>query len=147
MPIDTRDTIAENVRAAGYRLTRPRLAVITVFAEAQGLLRPEHVHALALSHCPSLGLVTVYRTLSLLESLGHLTRVHFDDGCHAFARTDLAHGHHLVCRMCHQVVEFPALEGMQEMLAPLAHKTGFFIEEHMLELFGICPQCRGRETG
>ena len=141
MTKETRDQITYSLRAAGFRLTRPRQAVINVFAEAQGMHRPEQVHALARRECPSLGLVTVYRTLALLEELGHLTRVHFEDGCSAFARTDLAHGHHLVCRICHQVVEFPGDESVMEMLALIASEMGFLIEDHMLELFGVCPEC------
>jgi Fur family ferric uptake transcriptional regulator len=147
MATETRDQITDSLRAAGFRLTRPRMAVINVFAVAQGMHRPEQVHALAQRECPSLGLVTVYRTLALLEQLGHLNRVHFENGCSAFARTDLAHGHHLVCRLCHQVVEFPGDESVMDMLALIARQTGFLIEDHMLELFGVCPECQGlRDT-
>jgi Fur family ferric uptake transcriptional regulator len=147
MATETRDQIVNSIRTAGFRLTRPRMAVINVFAEAHGMHRPEQVHALARREYPSLGLVTVYRTLALLEQLGHLTRLHFENGCSAFARTDLAHGHHLVCRLCHQVVEFPGDESVMDMLALIARQTGFLIEDHMLELFGVCPECQGlRET-
>jgi Fur family ferric uptake transcriptional regulator len=141
MPKDRRERIIQDLRAAGFRLTRPRMAVINVFADAQGLHSTEEVHALAQQECPSLGLVTVYRTLALLEEMGFLTRVHLENGCNAFARTDLAHGHHLICRVCHQVVEFPGLEELMNMLAPIAYETGFLIEDHMLELFGVCPDC------
>lgn len=141
MTENRRERIIQNLRTAGFRLTRPRMAVINVFADTQGLHRTEEVHSLAQKECPSLGLVTVYRTLSLLEEMGYLTRVHLENGCNAFARTDLAHGHHLICRVCHQVVEFPGLEQLMDLLDPIAQETGFLIEDHMLELFGVCPDC------
>jgi len=94
-----------DLKSAGYRLTQSRAAVVRIIDEADGWLRPEQVHSQAKKYCPSIGLVTVYRTLALLVEHGYIRRIHFDDKCHGYARVELSHGHHLVCRGCKQTIE------------------------------------------
>ena len=142
MKYDTQNRILEHLRIAGYRLTRSRRADVRVLMDADGWLRPEEIQARGKHDCPSLGLVTVYRTLNLLSQLGYIGRVHFEDGCHGYARTELAHGHHLVCRGCHQVVEFPGWEDLSALIEPIERETGFLVEDHVLGLLGLCPVCR-----
>lgn len=134
---------AQELRRHGYRLTEPRQAVARVLSEAQDWLRPETILQRARRFCPSLGLVTVYRTLELLEHLGYVRRVHQEDGCHGFARTEGRHGHYLVCRECQQVIEFADCR-LEPMVRQVARRTGFQVEGHVLELVGLCPQCAGR---
>jgi Fur family ferric uptake transcriptional regulator len=126
----------------GYRLTRPRQAVVRCLYEASSWLRPEEVLERARPHCHSLGLVTVYRTLGLLEELGLVRRIHVEPGCHGYAPAGLQHGHHLVCRSCHQVLEFPGSEDLDPLIDRISRKTGFLVEGHVLELTGRCPDCR-----
>jgi Fe2+ or Zn2+ uptake regulation protein len=132
----------ERLPEHGYRLTQPRQAVIRALFETEDWLRPEEVLERARSHCPSVGLVTVYRTLALLEELGIARRIHVEPGCHGYAPAGLNHGHHLVCRSCHQVVEFPGSEDLAPLIDQISRKTGFVIEDHLLELTGHCPACR-----
>ena len=127
---------------SGYRLTRPRRAVARALVEAQDWLRPEEVLGRARAYCRSVGLVTVYRTLAALENLGLARRIHLESGCHGYAPAGLSHGHHLVCRDCHQVIEFPGGEDLKPLIRQVSRKTGFVVEDHLLELTGLCPACR-----
>lgn len=136
------EQVTQALKESGYRVTEPRLAVARVVAEADDWLAPEQVHRRALAHHGRLGLVTVYRTLDLLAELGVVRRIHLEDGCHGYARSQLAHGHHLICRDCQQVVEFPGDNDLDGMMARLARRTGFVIEDHLLELLGVCPTCQ-----
>lgn len=126
----------------GYRVTRSRVAVARALLEAGDWLTPEEIHQRAQAHHERLGLVTVYRTLGLLTELGFVRRIHLEDGCHGYARAELAHGHHLVCRGCQQVVEFPGSEDLDGLMRRVSRRTGFVIEDHMLELLGVCPACQ-----
>ena len=137
--------LEQELSAAGYRLTQPRRAVLRVVAEATQALTPAQVYERAQAHYPQVGLVTVYRTLELLAGLGLVRRIHTEGGCHGYAPVTLGEaGHHLVCTSCHQAVEFPCT-GMEETLAEVERLTGFSIQEHWLELFGLCPACQARE--
>ena len=135
----------EELRQRGYRITRSRKAVIQVFDETDTWLRPEEILDRAKIFYPSIGLVTVYRTLSLLSELGFIRRIHFADGCHGYARTGFSHGHHLVCRLCQGAVEFPGSENIEPWVTEISNITGFLVEDHILELLGICPACQFEE--
>ena len=137
--------LAQELSAAGYRLTRPRRAVLRVVTGATHALTPAQVHEQARAHYPQVGLVTVYRTLELLARLGLVRRLHTEGDCHGYVPVTLGEtGHHLVCTSCHQAVEFPCT-GMEETLAEVERLTGFSIQEHWLELFGLCPACQAKE--
>lgn len=130
------------LQARGYRVTPSRVAVARALLDAGDWLTPEEIHARARAHHERLGLVTVYRTLGLLTELGFVRRIHLEDGCHGYARAELAHGHHLVCRDCQQVVEFPGSTDLDGLMRRVSRRTGFVIEDHMLELLGVCPACQ-----
>ncbi len=135
------EEIVQALRQEGYRLTRPRLAVLQVLQENDGYLSPTEIHEHGRALHPSLGLVTVYRTLEMLDELGLARRVHGRGNCHGYARANSASGHYLLCHQCGQVIEFPC-EGMEEIIEAVRQRSGFTVEEHLLELVGLCPACQ-----
>lgn len=128
------------LRRKGHRLTRPRLAVLQVLDEGNEGLSPQEIWERARALYAPLGLVTVYRTLDLLDRLGLASRVHSEQDCHAYASAS-ADRHHLVCSRCHRLVTFPC-EGLDELVALVQSRTGFCITSHLLELTGLCPDCQ-----
>lgn len=134
----------DRLKGAGYRLTKSRRAVLKALASGSTHLTPEELYRRARWRYRKLGLVTVYRTLALLEKLNLVQRIHQGKvRCHSFATVRLETGHHhqLVCRTCGRVEEFPdcALDGV---LRKLQARTGFAIESHHLEVVGRCPECQ-----
>lgn len=136
------EQIGERLRQAGYRLTPARRAVIGTLVGADDWLSPEQVYESARRSWKPLGLVTVYRSLALLTELGFVRRVHSEQRCLGYACTTLDHGHYLVCRTCHQAVEFPGTEDLSPLMDRVAQSTGFQIQDHLLELVGLCPECQ-----
>lgn len=134
--------IRESLRGAGYRVTRPRLAVARVIQETQDALDPEEILRRASALHPEIGLVTIYRSLALLAELGHVRRIHEPDGCYRYTSTSMDHSHHVVCRVCREAVEFPGTERLNPLIESVAQSTGFVIEDHLLELLGLCPECQ-----
>ena len=137
--------MTQALRQAGYRLTRPRQAVLQVLQGNQEGLNPEEVYQQGKAICPTLGLVTVYRTLNLLAEMGLVRRVHSEQRCHSYASAGLDR-HYLVCQDCHRVIEFPC-EGLETMIEGLRQRTGYTITEHLLEFSGLCPDCQEGEDG
>jgi len=135
--------LMDRVKARGYRLTAPRRAVLETLAHERAHLTPEELHRRARRRYAKLGLVTVYRTLELLERLGMVQRVHIEPGCHSFALVRLAgdHCHQLICRTCGRVEEFSDCT-LESTLKGLQKRTGFTIESHQLEVIGRCPRCQ-----
>lgn len=135
------ESLVRQLSQAGYRVTRPRRAVIRALLEDGGYSRPAEVRERARVHCPSVGLVTVYRTLDLLAEMGFVRRIHTEDGCHGYAAAEHGHRHHLVCRRCGATVEFEGCD-LSTFLARVSRDTGYTVEDHLLELVGLCASCR-----
>ncbi len=132
--------IVEQLNRAGYRITRPRRAVIRAILEDERFSSPLQVHERARIHCPTVGLVTVYRTLDLLADLGFVRRIHTDNGCHGYAAASRGHRHHLTCQCCGATVEFEGCD-LSELVARVSQETGYTIEDHLLALVGLCSVC------
>jgi Fur family ferric uptake transcriptional regulator len=142
MPVATNDqALTQALATRGYKLTRPRRAVLRVIAENSASLTPAEIHQRAREFYPQTSLVTVYRTLDVLVECGAIRRIHQPDGCHAYARASEGHAHHVICESCHSVVEFDCCD-LGDLLAAVQRRTGFEVESHWLELFGACPNCR-----
>ena len=125
----------------GYRLTDARRAVVEIIAASQRALTPVEVYDAARDQYPALGLVTVYRTLEKLEELGLIQRVHQPQGCQAFITAGKGHQHLLLCSKCGRTTLFEG-DDLDQFIKSVAHKTGYRITEHWLQLFGLCEDCR-----
>ncbi len=135
----------QTLRAQGYRLTTPRRAVVAVMAASDRVLDAAEVFALARERCASLGLVTVYRTLDTLVALGLIERVHRPDGCHGYLPAAEGHQHLLLCRSCGRGTYFTG-DDLEPLMAAVAAQSGFQVQEHWLQLFGLCADCQSQET-
>lgn len=135
------EDVVKQLRHSGKRITEPRRAVIRALLEDARYSSPTEVHARARVYDASIGLVTVYRTLELLADLGCVRRIHTEDGCHCYAAAATGHRHHLICRRCGQAVEFEGCD-LSLFLNRVSQQTGYTIEDHLLELIGLCDTCQ-----
>ena len=125
----------------GYRLTGARRAVVEIIADSHRALTPVEVYDAARDQYPTLGLVTVYRTLEKLEELGLIQRVHQPQGCQAFITAGQGHQHLLLCSKCGRTTLFEG-DDLDQFIKSVARKTGYQINEHWLQLFGLCEHCK-----
>ncbi len=132
------------LRQGGYRLTAARRAVVRVLAESEHTLTPAEIYQAGRRFYPALGLVSVYRTLEKLEELGLVQRVHRAEGCNTYFPSAEGHQHVLLCRRCQQAVFFSG-DDLEPLVGRLQAETGFRIERHWLQLFGLCSACREKE--
>ena len=142
----TANKIAGIIREHGYKLTPQRHVVLKVIAASHDHLTPEGIFEKVHQENPGIGLVTVYRTLDLLSDLNLVCRFHTADGCRSYMmRRPTEHHHHLVCSRCGRVVDFTACD-LTDLEKTLSEETGFVIDGHLLELSGLCPDCRPAEV-
>ena len=125
----------------GYRLTGPRRAVVEIVAASSFALTPLEVFDSARAAHPELGLVSVYRTLEKLEELHLIQRVHQPEGCQAFISASQGHQHLLLCQRCGTVTFFEG-DDLENLISAISGRTGYQIQEHWLQLFGLCKDCR-----
>jgi Fur family transcriptional regulator, ferric uptake regulator len=131
----------EQLHDHGYRLTGARRAVVETVEKSTRALTPIEVYDMARKKYRALGLVTVYRTLEKLEELHLIQRVHQPLGCQAFISAGIGHQHLLLCQNCGRVAFFEG-DDLDALTKTIAKKTGYQINEHWLQLFGLCADCR-----
>ena len=131
---------------AGYRMTEPRRSLAALIAEQDGHFTAAELVAAAKKSRPAVGRATVFRTLELLEEIGAVERLDLPTGEHAYVGCEPAHHHHVVCSRCGRATEIDD-SGLRSVVQDVARQTGFRVDDHRLELFGVCPDCQAAEGG
>jgi Fur family ferric uptake transcriptional regulator len=123
------------------RTTRQREAVRAAFADLDGFVSAQEVHARLRTAGDGVGLSTVYRAVPSLADDGELDTLRTGTGELLYRRCSTQHHHHLVCRTCGRTVEVagPAVERWADRVAG---EHGFADVSHTLEIFGTCASCR-----
>ena len=129
------------LEGAGHRLTAPRRVLAGMIAAQSGHFTAEDLLAQARRDRRGLGRATVFRSLDVLAELGAVERLDLPSGGHAFVACEPAHHHHVVCASCGRSTEVSDL-GMEGMAEAIGRETGYRVDTHRLELFGLCPACR-----
>jgi Fur family ferric uptake transcriptional regulator len=133
--------IVSAFETAGYRLTGPRRALARLIADQRGHFTAEDL--LDASRRRRLGVTraTVFRSLDVLADLGVVERLDLPSGEHAFVACKPAHHHHVVCSACGRSAGVDD-HGLERVAEAVARETGYRVEAHRLELFGLCPGCQ-----
>jgi Fur family ferric uptake transcriptional regulator len=136
------EAIVDAFAAAGYRVTEPRRALAVLIASHAGhFTTGELVREAAGAHV-AVGRATIFRSLEVLEDLGFLEQIDLPGGGRGFvACAPTTHHHHLVCSHCGGSIDIAAT-GLSSILRGIASRSGFRIESHRLEVFGLCPDCQ-----
>ena len=137
------NTIITQLRSAGHRLTKARLAIIETLLGASGPLSAQEILTAKNVRAASKEKTTIYRELDFLIEEGLSRTVDLRDGKRRFEISlHDDHHHHLVCTGCDRVecVELP--KHLDEIEAELSKKHKFLIKSHTLEFFGLCRDCR-----
>ena len=137
-----------HVRVASVRATRetgPRRALSALIARRRDHFTAADLLADARRRDVAIGRATVFRTLDLLTARGALERIDLPTGEHAYvACAPHEHHHHVVCRQCGKSVEVVDV-GLQAVVREIGARSGYRIDSHRLELYGLCPDCNVSE--
>ena len=134
--------IESALRREGYKLTPQRRAVLKAISQSRDHLTPADIYDKVRREHKGIGLVTVYRTLDILDRLGLICEVHSGGNCRSYLlRRPREHHHHLICSYCGTVADFTDCD-LSELERRLSRETGFEIEGHLLEFSGLCRNCR-----
>lgn len=129
--------LERRLAGSGHRLTEPRRQLIATMRGLGDHFTADDV----LNASPDVGRATVFRTLRLLQDIGALCQVVLDDGATEYRLTSGGHHHHIVCSNCGATNDFATCD-IQDLLEELARRTGYDIQAHRLEVYGVCSSCR-----
>ncbi len=134
--------LKKTLSQAGYRLSEPRRRVMQLLENSEKPLAPLAIYrALKETGC-KLGMVSVYRALSLLTNLGLVSMVYKADGSAGYVSATRGHHHYIICQKCHKVLEFAGSEDLESLISRVQAETHFVVADHLLQLYGICPECQ-----
>jgi Fe2+ or Zn2+ uptake regulation protein len=131
------------LEGSGHRTTGPRRIVAELVAGHDGAFTAADLVGAALARGLHVGRATIFRSIELFESLGVVERVDLPDGDHAYVTCMPHHHHHVICSRCGRSAEIGDV-GLETLVRSVGQRTGFRVDAHRLELFGICPDCQGR---
>jgi Fur family transcriptional regulator, stress-responsive regulator len=132
----------EQLRSAGLRVTRPRLAVLEVL-DAGGHLEVDEITRLVRERIDSVSTQAVYDVLGALSRAGLARRI---EPAGSPARYEARAGdnhHHVVCRGCGAVADVDCTVGAAPCLDPNT-THGFEVDEAEVTFWGLCPTCQSQ---
>ena len=127
------------LRAAGLRVTRPRLAVLDAVRaqphlDTQALIRAARARVGAVSH------QAVYDVLGALVDTGLVRRIQPEGSDARYEARVGDNHHHVVCRGCGAIADVDCVTGAAPCLTPSAD-AGFVVDEAEVVFWGRCPSC------
>jgi Fur family transcriptional regulator, stress-responsive regulator len=135
---DTAD-LERALRAAGLRVTRPRVAVLDA-VHAQPHLDTKALISAARARLGAVSHQAVYDVLRALEDSGLVRRIQPEGSDARYEARVGDNHHHLVCRDCGAIADVDCTTGAAPCLTPSAD-AGFVIDEAEVLFWGRCPSC------
>lgn len=139
------------LKAAGLRITQPRLAILSALSKCPAPTSIEQLHLdVGADNCD---LVTVYRCMAAFEEIGLVRRAFFHNGT-ALYEINLGQPtrYHVVCKTTNRVEELEidiadelrrAIETAQEKL----RARGYNDVSHIVEFFAVAPEGTRQSSG
>jgi len=140
MPI-AKETI-DALRGNKYKLTPQRKAILRVLNASDTHLTPGEVHERVKKSNPKFSLVTVYRTLKILTGLGLVCEVLTGNNSKSYVAAGPEVKGHLICQGCGKFMDVTDCD-LDDVIQTASSASGYVINNHRLDLYGICPACAG----
>jgi Fe2+ or Zn2+ uptake regulation protein len=132
------------LRAAGLRVTRPRMAVLHVVYQNPHSNTETIVRAVR--NClPDGSRQTVYDILSALTHVGLLRRVQPAGSVGLYETRVGDNHHHVVCRSCRAIADVDCAIG-QKSCVTASDVKGFHLDEAEVIYWGRCPACAASDV-
>lgn len=131
------------LKAAGLRITQPRLAILAALSKCSQPISIEQLHAdVGATNCD---LVTVYRCVSAFEEIGVVRRAFFHNGTALYEmNVGRPVRYHVVCKTSNTVEELDEetaaeLHRVIDTVEQKLRLRGFVDVGHIVEFFGVSP--------
>lgn len=138
------DSILKEIRIQGKKLTKTRKAIVEMLCSGHKLLTATEI----LSKLEELDIhvnkTSVYRELDFLLSQKIIQEVTIAPGIAHYESALYPHHHHLVCSGCGDIkdIETQEFEKPMQNIEHRALKQGFAVEDHSIEFYGRCLNCK-----
>ena len=136
--------LGRQLRSAGLRVTRPRLAVLDA-VHAHPHLDTDALIGAARDRLAAVSHQAVYDVLRVLTDTGLVRRIQPQGSVARYEARVGDNHHHLVCRSCGAISDVDCATGEAPCLTPSAGATsgddGFLVDEAEVIYWGRCRSC------
>ena len=128
------------LKQSDIRITPQRYAILEYLIESHSHPTADDIYKALATRFPSMSVATVYNNLRLFTKIGFVQEMAYGDSSSRFDFTSKKH-YHAICEECGKIVDtyYPGLDDVEVAAEQL---TGFQINKHRMELYGICPDCQ-----
>ena len=135
------EEVTERLRAAGLRITAPRVSVLGVLDSSEDHPRVDQVIERVRAAGVSISTQATYDVCEALHRAGLARRIAPAGGPVRYESRVGDNHHHLVCRSCGAAVDVACAIGEAGCLEP-SDRQGFTIDEAEVTFWGRCPHCQ-----
>lgn len=129
------------VRDIGLKVTSQRLVILERLVAGKDHVTAQQLFEDIAPKAPDIGFATVYRFLKTLAEHRYVTEVRMRGLPARYEWATKSHHDHLTCSSCGKICEFEN-EQIEKIQKEIAAQFGFELTDHILELYGICMDCR-----
>ena len=131
----------DKLKSLDFRITPQRLAVLRILAASEDHPTAEQIFEKVKTEFPTTSLATIYKTIALLKGLNEVLELGFPDGSNRYDGNKPFPHPHVICTRCRKIMD-PELMSLDELKDEISKKTGFRIQHHRLDFFGVCQECQ-----
>jgi Fe2+ or Zn2+ uptake regulation protein len=139
---------AEQLRAAGLRVTQPRLATLQA-VHAYPHADTDTIFGAVRSGLPEVSRQAVYDVLAAFTAAGLVRRIQPSNSVARYESRVGDNHHHVVCRSCGVIGDVDCAVGDAPCLTASDDDgalDGFLIDEAEVIYWGLCPDCSAAQT-
>ena len=136
--------LSVHLKSENLKSSSQREDILKIFYNSGKHLTAEELYNICRETIPNLGIATIYRAIKLFCSIGICKEIIIDSGISRYEINDERNHHdHLICSKCGIFIEIvsPEIEKIQKKIS---ESHGFELISHHLNLYGVCPKCRGK---
>jgi len=128
------------LKESGVRITPQRHAVLEYLINSESHPTADEIYKVLEKKFPNMSVATVYNNLRVLRKIGLVRELTYGDESSRFDYNMTDH-YHIICEECDKVVDFhyPPLDEVESLAEQM---TGFEVNNHRMELYGLCKDCQ-----
>ncbi|MBA4495402.1 peroxide-responsive transcriptional repressor PerR [Paenactinomyces guangxiensis] len=143
MAINRLAEAVETLKGIGVRMTPQRHAILNYLLSSMSHPTADEIYKALEGSFPNMSVATVYNNLRVFKEAGLVRELTYGDASSRFD-ANMGEHYHVICSRCGKITDFdyPSLLNVEN---EASRSTGYKVESHRMEFYGICPSCQQRE--
>lgn len=136
------ESLKQIIRGMQLKVTQQRLLILQTLLVGRPHVTAQELYEKINRQDATTGFATVYRFLKSLVDANIVTEVRMGGLPARYEVAPRHHHDHLTCVACGKICEFEN-KSIENLQTKVAQRFGFILTHHVLELYGVCPDCQG----